>query len=396
MREEITEYERLARRRIRYLTPLNASKVLAHPRYWTVAFLSLFLETCDETCFHDPEAGYLLAQHAPELARRIATDGDGGYACDGERRGFEIRALAVWGSCCRAYGELTRSETAYCLAYELIADAPEQETVSDEVLGEVRARHGVLLMCRGESRDALPLLDGAVELFERGGSDRRLADTLAIRGLARYLTRDPDSLMDLTAALDLIDAKTPQGRRTLAAVLHNMALAISRGGVTTQAQEWAYKLLVETKKQIQRPRSAQKTKIIWLEGLLLVRLGMTRLAERRLLKAYRALTERRQGLEVAAICLDLVCLYLDEGDDEAARAVAEEAYDFIRSRCDDPQVLQAAQRWRGDLPFSESVSKPICFESSRALQQSLYGLTFGQHSACRKARPAGGGIVVPR
>ena len=379
MNIKITEYERLARRRIRYITPVTASKVLAHPRYWSLPFLRLFLDSCDEACFHDPEAGYLLAQHAAELARRIPVREVGGYASTAERRDWRMKALAVWGSCCRAYGELTQAEAAYRLAHELTATAPGERPPSDDALGELAARQAVLWMSRGAMEKALESLDEAVSLFERGGNARRKADALTIRGLARYFVRDPDSLFDLVAALELVQADTPGGRRTLAAVLHNMALVISRGGVTTKAQEWAYKLLVQTKKEIRRPRSVQKIKITWLEGLLLVRLGITRLAEKRLRRAYEALAERRQGLETAAVALDLVCLYLDDGDEAAACRVAEEAYGWIRSWSDDPHLLAAAESWWGTLARrSGPLQVPVCFDSSKALQQTLYGLAFGR------------------
>ena len=60
-----------ARERIRYVRPEIAGKVLGHDRYWTVQFLDLYLERCDETAFDVPSDAYLLAQHLPEVARRI-------------------------------------------------------------------------------------------------------------------------------------------------------------------------------------------------------------------------------------------------------------------------------------------------------------------------------------
>lgn len=380
----MTEFEKAARRRIRYVTPLTASKVLGHPRYWSVAFLRLFLEACDEACFHDPEAGYLQAQHAAELARRIPIGDGAGYECAAEQRDWRLRALVVWGSCCRAYGELIQAEAAYGRAHELLRSAEVDRPPAPDVLGELKTRQAVLWMSRGALDKALESLAEAVQLFDRCGNAQRLADALTIRGLARYFARDPDSLLDLLAALELVQEDTTQGRRTLASVLHNMALVISRGGVTTKAQEWAYKLLVQTKKRIRRPRSIQKIKIIWLEGLLLVRLGITRLAEKRLLRAYEALAARRLGLEVAAVGLDLICLYLDEGEDAAARGLAEDTYEWIQSWCGDPHLLAAAESWRGTLRAASSPGEPrsaqaeTCFESSKALQKTLYGLAFGR------------------
>ena len=368
MKQRITEFERIAQRRIGYVSPLTAGKVLGHERYWTLPFLRLYLDLCDETAFHHPEEGYLLGQHAPELARRIPF-GVQGYASELERRSWRVHALAVWGSCCRVCGELTQAESAYRLARELA----EQQDVSADCRGEIHARLGVLRLAQGR-KQALKEVSRAIDLFASTENHRRVADCLSIRGLARYLWGDPESLADLTRALELADGQDVRARRTVTTILHNMALVITRGGVDVTAQEMAYRLLTVVKRRLPRNRSIQKAKIIWVEGLLLARLGITRLAERRLLRARKSFKHSQEAFELAAVSLDLVCFYLEEGDLAAAEEMAEETHGSVFALSEDPRLREAAETWRGHLTV----------DFSKAFQEQFWRVC-----SDRRARPEG-------
>ena len=368
MKHGITEYERAAQRRIGYVSPLTAGKVLGHARYWTLPFLRLYLDLCDETAFHHPEEGYLLGQHAPELARRIPY-GEHGYASKIERQSWRAHALAVWGSCCRICGELTQAESAYRLALELT----ERRELSEDCRGEVHVRLGVLRMVQGQ-QEAVDEVSRAIEFFSAAENQQRVADCLSIRGLARYLARDPKRLADLARALELTDGKSARGRRTLTTILHNMALVISRGGVDVAAQEMAYRLLMVVKRRLPRNRSVQKAKITWVEGLLLARLGITRLAERRLQRARKSFKQNQKAFELAAVSLDLVCFYLEEGDLGAAERLAVETHFLVLDLTEDTQLREAAEAWRGH----------ITVDGSKAFQELFWRECFD-----RRARPEG-------
>lgn len=400
MAKRISEFERLARRRLGYITPMSSGKVLAHPRYWTLAFLRLYLDLCDETTFHCAEEGYLLGQPAAELARRIGIQ-DGGYGNDQERLDWRVRALAVWGSCCRAHGQLTESRAAYRRAFELVSEA-HGDGLSPYCLGDLHTRYAVFCLTTGRA-EALTHLNQAVDRLEGDlESGRPLADALAIRGLVRYLRGDVDSLEDLARSLKWLQPRTPRGRRTLISVLHNMALAISRGGMTTEAQELAYRLLTHCQKQLQRPRSVQRHKMLWLEGLLLARLGITRLAERRLLKAYGALVEADQSQDLAALSLDLVCFYLTEADLGRAKRFTEVAYQRVTALCDHlelsafsdpcPSSGQGSDHtgFQGFRAEVEAWRRDPSFNRSKALQEQVYHLTFGR-SLLQEAGPGSAG-----
>ena len=361
MIEKISECERMARRRIRYISPLNAGKVLAHRRYWTLPFLRIYLENCDEHIFHDPEDGYLLAQHAPELARRIdvaQTDSD--YVDETAKRSWRVRALAVWGSSCRAYGELTQAEAAYRLAAELAADGVDRESA-----GELRLRTAVLAFSRLDP-NAGPLLEDAVQDFTVAGRQSRLANALVVRGALRVREMDPLGLADSARALELADATTARGQRTMIGALHNMAIAATRGASSIESQEVAHRLLQAVKKRLaNKPRSLTKMRVFWVEGLLLAKMGITRLAEKRLLRVRDGLEILGDALALTLASLDLAVILISDGSVEAARALADETAERVEAMKGDRELLAVIERWSR----ARLLSAAFCFE----LQDQAFG-----------------------
>lgn len=379
MIEKISECKRMARRRIRYISPLNAGKVLAHRRYWTLPFLRLYLETCDEHIFHDPEDGYLLAQHAPELARRIETGrADGAYAGEDEKRSWRVRALAVWGSSCRAYGELTQAEAAYRLATELAAGGVDPESA-----GELRLRAAVLAFSRLDA-SAGPLLEQAITDFSAAGRQGRLADALVVRGALRIREMDPLGLVDSARALELADATMARGQRTMIGALHNMAIAATRGTSSIESQEVAHRLLQTVKKRLaNKPRSLTKMRVFWVEGLLLAKMGITRLAEKRLLRVRDGLQQLGDALALTLASLDLAVIRISDGSPEAARSLAEDTAERVESMtAGDPQLRSVIRRWSE----ARLLSAALCFE--------LQDLAFG--SSSRVTDLGSGGALFAR
>ncbi|MEM6794660.1 MAG: hypothetical protein AAF725_11820 [Acidobacteriota bacterium] len=331
----------MARRRIRYISPLNAGKVLAHGRYWSLPFLKLYLEGCDEKIFLEPEDGFLLAQHAPELARRIGVGGEGHYLSEREKRSWRVRALAVWGSSCRAYGELTQAEAAYRLGFELL-----EEGIDDESSGELHLRAAVLALTQAHG-DAASLVESALESFERSAIDQKRADALAIRGLIKIMASDPEGLVDSARVLSLVDPGGARGRRTMVSALHNMALAATRGTSSIEAQDFACRLLRETKRKMaSKPNSSPKMKVLWVEGLLLAKMGITRLAEKRLARSRDGLRKLHDPFGFALASLDLVALLLGDGRGMLARLTAQETLEVVRGEMTaDEGLVDALSDW---------------------------------------------------
>ncbi|MEM1177322.1 MAG: hypothetical protein AAGM22_03185 [Acidobacteriota bacterium] len=370
MIEKISECERIARRRIRYISPLNAGKVLAHRRYWTLPFLKLYLEACDEKIFEDPEEGYLLCQHAPELARRIEVHGNTetgestawSYGDPAEKRSWRVRALAVWGSSCRAYGEFTQAEAAYRLATELAG-----EGVDAESFGELRLRAAVLAFARYDD-GAAQLLDLAIDDFTASACRARLADAWVVRGALRIRDMDPRGLVDSARALELADTASTRGRRTMVGALHNMAIAATRGTSSIESQEVAHRLLQTVKRRLaNKPRSLTKMRIFWVEGLLLAKMGITRLAEKRLTRVRDGLEQLGAPLAFVLASLDLAAILASDGGVDAARALASDTALRAREMASDPAFLRVIDRWVG----AKSPSAGLCFELQDAAVASM-------------------------
>lgn len=111
-----------AARRIRYLTPVNAGKVLGNGRYWTVPFLRRYLERADIALRSRAEDGFLYAVHGPELARRVQVGGSGGFENEREKQSYALVALGILGAAAHSFGELTKAQVSFAEG-KLLLDA---------------------------------------------------------------------------------------------------------------------------------------------------------------------------------------------------------------------------------------------------------------------------------
>ena len=337
-----SEVERLSRRRIRYVQPNNAAKVLGHRRYWSLPFLRLYMDLCDERLFDVPEEGYLLAQNLPELARRIEVgrSEDGHYPSSSAKASWQIRSLAVWGSACRARGELTQAAAAYATATRLAAD--EGVAPKDSAIGELAARSAVLDLTLGRCEDALAQAERALAVFRSRHDVIRLADTLVIRGLVRTHLQiaGPPPLADYIEAIRWTDPRDRRSRRTFLCALHNIVVAIYRDAGDAPSLEETYKVLRRLGKELaRRPMSITKAKIQWVEGLILARLGTERLAWRRLRRARSSIRQLGDRRAETLIALDMAILCFDQGDAAKGRELLGELVADLTDQ--DPRLVDA-------------------------------------------------------
>lgn len=348
------ETERLARRRIRYIRPGNSAKILGHSRYWSRPFYELYLEMCDERIFDAPAEGLLLAQNAPELARRIPVGepADGHYESEAEKAAWRIRGFAVWGSACRAAGALTRAGDAYATA-ERILEVVEVDP-DDEALAELRARRSVLSLTGGRPEDALEDVEEALRIFRLHDNTRRIADSLVIRGsiLAGPWTLDADKTLPIESflrALETVDPVDRRSQRTTIAAVHNIALAIYQGtteGIAAPSHrlESVFRILSDMEKRLaKRPNSVMKGKIYWLEALILARTGVERFAWRRFQKARRTLFKFGDLYSFTIASIDLALSLLEHDEKAEAEAVLEDFVEKMMHR--DSRLVDAIRHY---------------------------------------------------
>ena len=316
-----TERQR-ARERIRYVKPEIAGKVLGHDRYWTVQFLDLYLERCDETAFDVPRDAYLLAQHLPEVARRIRV-GPKAREWDTplEKMGGIVMALAVKGSCCRACGEFEEAR----LNYERAFKGLKGRKVSAVAMAELHRRFATLQMVQGEE-DALEHVEASLSYCEEGRYLPGRATALNLRGIVQRESDPGQSMADFVESIRLSDLRSGRGLRTAESAFHNTLALVADGSVGLRDQEAALKLIHRLKGSLKgTPTSVRKLRTLWLEGRLLGNLRIGRHAIRQLSKARIGLLKLGQLVDFAIVSVELAHVHLLESEPEEALEVARTA-----------------------------------------------------------------------
>ncbi|MEM8995813.1 MAG: hypothetical protein AAGF23_13585, partial [Acidobacteriota bacterium] len=250
-------------------------------------------------------------------------------------------------------GELTQAEAAYRLASELAS-----EGIDAESSGELRLRSAVLAFARFDDA-ASQLLEMAIADF--GDADRpdRLADAWVVRGALRIREMDPRGLVDSARALELVDTGTARGQRTMVGALHNMAIAATRGASSIESQEVAHRLLRSVKRRLaNKPRSLTKVRVFWVEGLLLAKMGITRLAEKRLVRVRDGLEHLKAPLALVLASLDLAAILISDGALEAARELADDTAARVRGLSVEPAFLHVIERWSQ----ARLLTASLCYE----------------------------------
>lgn len=336
------------RRQIRRITPGDAHRILGHDRYWTRPFFEEYLELCDETAFQVPQDGYQLARIAPDLANRIPDDPERfGFYSIGEKRDAMVRALAVRASACRAAGWLGEAEDNYDHAFRLA----EQCSATRSAVVDLQLRYAVLLTTRHDPR-AFTLADDAVAFYERAEDRADLACALVIRGTIRTHTRRELGLPDYLRACSLGYPRKGRCQRAYLAALTNSLYEMAHArvfGLDT------LEVLLQHARQALRsfsrkPITIPKATLTWIEGLLHARLGISRIAERRLERARASFRSLEEPVDLLLASLDLALLYLQEGEKEKLAKLSSELRGDIESYGEAADLDTLATAWRRALP----------------------------------------------
>ena len=348
----VADERQRARERMRYVKPKIAGKVLAHHRYWTIQFLDLYLERCDETAFDVPADAYLLAQHLPEVARRIRV-GPKAREWDTplEKMGGIVMALAVKGSCCRAADEIAEAELCFGRAFGGLG----KHKVSPLVMAELHRRYAALLLLK-KSEDFSQHIERSLQAAESASFAPGLADALALRGIATTETHPAGAVQDFIEAARLADLRSPRGDRTARASLHNVAYTVAYRSVSLRDQETALRLLTRLKSSLKgTPTSVRKLKVLWIEGLLLGNLRIERHSKRQLMKARKGLLGLNDIGSFLVVSIDLYRLLVEFGDETEAQDLSRETVAIAESRIQDPGLLGRLRSWVDRKPSPEAI-----------------------------------------
>lgn len=297
--------------------------LIAREECWRPEVFSALVEEVDglllEGSHHKAEE---IATHLPGLAKRIRPENCGG---DVNRRSLEVWALAVRGSVLRAIGENAgEAQVVFERAFQ-----HGKRGITKSAGAELHRRFGFYLLHRGDCR-ALKFLNIAVELA-RGQLDVE-AECVIIRGICRGSLGDSaGALLDFSAATLISDPKRSKRSGWSAhAALHNAAFEIVKGyAVDIGVLEETRQFLRRSRGNLGPTMGARKSRCLWVEGLLVFRIGFTRHGERLLERARQSFLKLGLEQDYALVTVDLVVMLVLDGEDRRARQIWESAREVI-------------------------------------------------------------------
>lgn len=295
-----------AKRRIRYLTPLNAGKVLAHRRYQTKPFVVLYLERIEEAFHEDPEAGFLYALHAQELARRVPDGAPIGYADPSERHAFRLVALGHLAEAAQAVGELAKAQASIAEGTFLLR--------RDEIPLWARVRFqankaGYLVDLGQNPKQLITEAMAHIPDDERPQLSVDLAALLFAQ--ARFDLAERKASTAIAEILYLATGHDARAGRLRQRVLADLLHRLRHGAITMASLTPALPMVIWLRKS---SRGLERITLFWIEGLINRDLGIDRSAKRRLLWA-RHYCLKAGCAELADIITDLHAVLRDLGED---------------------------------------------------------------------------------
>lgn len=362
-RRLLSKLEKEARRRIGWITAENAGRVVTKDIYWTVPFLNLYLDRCDELGMEKPDEGLILALHAPNLSRLIGIgERSGEYRSKKQKISYEVLSLAVLGSLCRRAGRRDDAERNYSHAFDIVS----KESVAPTAEAELCLRYGYFQTCLG-AENAIDYLDRAVRI----GQNDSLAEALNARG-HWYANRgewEPAN-RDFSSALLAVNRKSKKSKRTAAAAIVNLAFTIASGTLDFDAQTQALECIREARGQIPR-LTHTKCRLLWMEGIINRNLLFWRPAARLLSRARKGMFQLNEAADYVLVSLDLASVYYLEGEFEKYErlqtSTATAFEEIAGGGVEKQQLLDALGRWR-ELPIAEQTHQRIQTQIEALLQ----------------------------
>ncbi|MEM1177268.1 MAG: hypothetical protein AAGM22_02890 [Acidobacteriota bacterium] len=396
------EQRRRARRRLRFVTPQNASKVLRHDRYWSSAFWALLLEECRWRRLTDPAAACALARHGPALVARIGELAEASRRSGGARGGRRpelfssdvaqhsalVRSWSVLADCERLAGSLEAARTALSRAVDAARTARRVQIVAACELTRQRALFDLSAGSSAGASVALAELPGTLrEALARDGSNDEIAlahaeGLLVLASLPRQFQVAASGAPERPALLCEC-AAFARPRHRLGSPIFDAALdALDRSldgsrpapGVLEASGRW---LRQARRQPFRRGEKLRRLRLSWAEGRVLSLLGIGRLAERRLERCQRGLGDLGPGEGrgepglYALATLDLALLDIGRDDRPTASKRLGDALGVLQGTGAEREVfeiLRQARRASFDslLVFRRRLGRRILPETSPA------------------------------
>ena len=301
----------------------NWSAVFAREACWTPEVFAALVDEHDRLLLEGQiEKAGQIGPELPRLAERIRAN-----LCPSQELGKNsvvVWALAVAGSTWRASGAPQEAEASFSAASE-----KAKAGVFPWARAELDKRFAVHLL-HSKSRQAFVRANEAIAGF--AGFPDPLAEAFNLRGVCRAaLDRDSSgAILDFAAAAALSDpTRSERSGWALQAASHNLAVQLIHGEpCSLESLSQARKLVISSREALGQGLDVRKLRSLWVEGLLVYRIGWNRHGERLLERARQGFLKLGCNEEYTVTSLDLVVMLI--GDGETARA--EQLYREIGDR----------------------------------------------------------------
>ena len=322
--------------------------MVSHDRYWNPEFLQIYLSECELLRLQDAEAAWNQIRWAADLARRIRVD-DGGFSCAGERWFWLTRALILDAEIAAAVGRWDR-----CTAAFNEAESTSRKIRDLGLVAELHRRRASVLMMAGHrderggpAGNAERLLSHSIDLYRRGEQGRASAQDLN-QGLSEALLLDgcgsgARGVVGLSEAIYRSNPHRGLGQKLFDGALSLLMAKLDDPGVGLEAYDlisrWIY---AAQKRWLSRPRKKCKRKqsLIWAEGRVLSSLGLGRLAERRLGRAWQGFSELGEYESMVLAALDLAYVVIGHGDRPLAQEILRLSRQRVHRQCGDGELKE--------------------------------------------------------
>ncbi len=348
------------------------ANLAAREACWTPALLSALIDEVDfRLTVGRREDAFEISRHLPQLAERIRAEDCPKHELD--KRSLVVWAMAVHASSHRACQRLQEAESQFQAAF-----GRARAGVAAWAQGDLARRYAILVLGRGDSA-VFSWIEKALSAFAEFPD--RLAETLILRGAALvYLRRDNSAaLADFSRAASLlVPLHSERARFGLFSAFHNIARQlVADPSQSLESLSRARKLIQLSRRYFGQGFSPRKLVSIWVEGILVYRMGWNRHGERLLERAREGFRKLKLHDEFVMATLDLALLLQDDGEPERVQEVLVSAAEIMQERY--RNAPQSCAVWKPTLEKEEIL------QIRQAIQDQLR-LTWRQARSQARAR----------
>ena len=318
----------------------NPQVVLERPSYWDETPCRLYFEACEELIYQDPEAALKAAEIAPRLAAALPEED----SSEGRRRHRDslIRAYCILGSAYRAVGRPTEAWHPLSRALQVA-----RKEISSKARAMLYRRIAYLKAGQKELEEALKFAEKAKKVSD---GPNYLGAAYTVRGYVHTkLGRFSKAVRDFGKALSVLDPRkdsSSESKRVQYAAVHNLVYAISQSPSPESLGDARFYLRQARKLVPAHRRSLPRYQLYWVEGLILIKLGLGRRGERLLHRARAGFVEVGACFELALIGLSISELFRDEGRWSELQELSAATFHQFKELSADAEAIAALKLWK--------------------------------------------------